>query len=111
MTEGIITSINGPIVHAVGMADAAMMDLVHVGNHGLIGEIIRFEEGSATIQVYEDNTGMKPGERVVGSGMPMSVALGPGLIGSIYDGIQRPLSAGGAVRLISAARREGFSPG
>ncbi|MDR2734098.1 MAG: V-type ATP synthase subunit A [Spirochaetota bacterium] len=92
MTEGIITSINGPIVHAVGMADAAMMDLVHVGNLGLIGEIIRFEEGFATIQVYEDNTGMKPGERVVGSGMPMSVALGPGLIGSIYDGIQRPLS-------------------
>ena len=92
MTKGTIISVNGPIVHAVGMADAAMMDLVFAGELGLIGEIIRFEEGHATIQVYEDNTGMKPGERVLGSGMPMSVALGPGLIGSIYDGIQRPLS-------------------
>jgi len=91
MTEGIITSINGPIVHAVGMADAAMMDLVYVGNLGLIGEIIRFEEGSATIQVYEDNTGLKTGAPAVSTGRPLSALLGPGLLGGIYDGIQRPL--------------------
>jgi len=89
---GTIISVNGPIVCALGMSEAAMMELVYVGKLGLIGEIIRFDGGYTTIQVYEENTGLKPGEPVVGSGRPMSVALGPGLIGSIYDGIQRPLS-------------------
>ncbi len=92
MTEGRIISVNGPIVKAEGLVDVAMMDLVHVGHMGLTGEIIRFDKGLATIQVYEDGTGMQPGEPVTGTGMPMSVALGPGLLGGIYDGIQRPLS-------------------
>lgn len=93
MSEGRIVSVNGPIVKAEGLPDSAMMELVHVGNAGLTGEIIRFEQSLATIQVYEDDTGMQPGEPVLGTGMPISLALGPGLLGGIYDGIQRPLSA------------------
>ena len=92
MIRGVISAVNGPIVHASGMEQAGMMDLVEVGHLGLIGEIIRFEKGLATIQVYENDEGLKPGEPVISSGMPMSIALGPGLIGGIYDGIQRPLA-------------------
>ncbi|MCK4908155.1 MAG: V-type ATP synthase subunit A, partial [Spirochaetes bacterium] len=91
MSEGIIYSINGPIVKAKGMEKSAMLDLVEVGNDMLIGEIISFEGENATIQVYEDNSGMKPGEKVKSRNMPISIALGPGLLGTIYDGIQRPL--------------------
>jgi V/A-type H+-transporting ATPase subunit A len=67
------------------------MELVHVGEARLVGEIVRLESGTAVVQVYEDTTGVRPGERVFGTGMPLSVELGPGLIGTIYDGIQRPL--------------------
>ncbi len=89
--KGKITKINGPIVKAEGLREAGMLDVVEVGQIGLIGEIIRNEGNIATIQVYEDNTGMKPGEPVISHRRPLSVELGPGLIGSIYDGIQRPL--------------------
>ncbi len=89
--KGRIISINGPIVKASGLREAGMLDVVEVGELGLIGEIIRNEGDIATIQVYEDNSGMKPGEPVVSHRRPLSVELGPGLIGSIYDGIQRPL--------------------
>ena len=91
MTVGSIARVSGPIVKARGMAAAGLYDVVKVGEAGLIGEIIRLEGDIATIQIYEDNTMMRVGEPVEGQGKPLSVLLGPGLIGSIYDGIQRPL--------------------
>lgn len=91
--QGVVLSVNGPIVKAGNMGPCAMLDLVEVGHSGLIGEIIRFDGDTATIQVYEENTGLKPGEPVRSRQMPISVALGPGMIGNIYDGIQRPLPA------------------
>jgi V/A-type H+/Na+-transporting ATPase subunit A len=92
MTEhGIITRVSGPIVQASGLADAMMYEVVEVGPLRLIGEVIRIEGDLATIQVYEDTTGARPGETVARTGAPLSLALGPGLIGNIYDGVQRPL--------------------
>lgn len=91
MKEGKIYNVAGPVVKAKEMRGAKMYDLVRVGEEGLIGEIIELKEDTATIQVYEDTTGLKPGDRVINTGMPLSVELAPGLITSIYDGIQRPL--------------------
>ena len=93
MSAGKITRISGPIVKARGMESAGLYDVVKVGDSCLIGEIIRLEGDTATIQIYEDNTLMRTGEPVQCQGKPLSVVLGPGLIGSIYDGIQRPLPA------------------
>ena len=89
--DGRIVRINGPIVEAEGMRAAGMLEVVEVGDLRLIGEIIRLKDDLATIQVYENTGGLKPGQPVVATGRPLSVALGPGLLGSIYDGIQRPL--------------------
>ncbi len=89
--KGKIVSVAGPVVKAKGMKGAKMYDLVKVGEEELIGEIIELKEDVATIQVYEDTTGLKPGEPVINTGMPLAVELGPGLLASIYDGIQRPL--------------------
>ena len=80
------------MVIAEGMRDANMFDVVRVSRHRLIGEIIEMHGDKASIQVYEETSGLGPGEEVVSTGAPLSVELGPGLIGSIYDGIQRPLS-------------------
>lgn len=88
---GIVKSVNGPIVKAGGLAEISMFDIAEVGPDRLIGEVIRLEEDLAIIQVYEDNTGLKPGDEVRSYGRPLSVLLGPGLIANIYDGIQRPL--------------------
>lgn len=92
MKKGIITKVAGPLVIAEGMRDANMFDVVRVSRHRLIGEIIEMHGDKASIQVYEETSGLGPGEEVVSTGAPLSVELGPGLIGSIYDGIQRPLS-------------------
>jgi V/A-type H+-transporting ATPase subunit A len=89
--KGKITRISGPVIEADGMRGAKMYDVVRVGDENLLGEIIRLNENVATIQVYEDTNGLKPGEKVVSTGMPLSVELGPGLLTNIYDGIQRPL--------------------
>ncbi|RLE83545.1 MAG: V-type ATP synthase subunit A [Thermoprotei archaeon] len=89
---GTIIKVAGPVVQAEGMRDVKMYELVSVGKEGLIGEVIRIQGDVATIQVYEDTSGVRPGEKVYGSGMALYVELGPGLIGTIYDGIQRPLS-------------------
>ena len=89
--EPMVTRISGPIVTAVGMRSAAMYEVVHVGEEGLVGEVVRIVGDRATIQVYEDTTMIKPGAPVHCTGAPLSVWLGPGLIGNIYDGIQRPL--------------------
>ncbi|MDR1315350.1 MAG: V-type ATP synthase subunit A [Spirochaetales bacterium] len=91
MIEGKIVKINGPIIQAQGLSSCGLYDVVEAGETKLIGEIIRLEGDIATIQIYEDNTGMRIGEKVVSEERPLSVYLGPGLIGCIYDGIQRPL--------------------
>lgn len=88
---GELIRINGPIVQAKDMRSATMLEVVGVGEQHLIGEVIRVKEDIATIQVYENTSGLKPGEPVYRTGAPLSVALGPGIIGNIYDGIQRPL--------------------
>ena len=89
--EGKLTKISGPICQADGLAGCGLYDVVEVGSQGLVGEIIRLGTRGATVQVYEDNTGMTIGEKVVCLEAPLTVELGPGLIGEIYDGIQRPL--------------------
>ena len=88
--DGEIYKVTGPVVIATGM-DAQMYDVVHVGEEGLMGEVIQIEDDKSYIQVYEDTTGVKPGEPVENTGSPLSVELGPGLLTSIYDGLQRPL--------------------
>lgn len=91
MSTGRIKNIAGPLVIASGMRDANMFDVVRVSEQRLIGEIIEMHGDEASIQVYEETSGLRPGEPVESTGAPMSVELGPGLIASIYDGIQRPL--------------------
>ena len=91
--EGKIVRISGPVIEADNMRGAKMYDVVRVGDENLIGEIIRLNGDVATIQVYEDTNGLKPGEKVISTDMPLSVELGPGLLTNIYDGIQRPLPA------------------
>ena len=91
MSSGTIKKVAGPLVIAEGMRDANMFDVVRVSRQRLIGEIIEMHGDEASIQVYEETSGLGPGEPVESTGAPMSVELGPGLIGSIYDGIQRPL--------------------
>ena len=91
MSKGTIKKVAGPLVIAEGMRDANMFDVVRVSDTRLIGEIIEIHGDQASIQVYEETSGLKPGAPVESTGAPMSVELGPGLIGSIYDGIQRPL--------------------
>ncbi len=88
---GRVRRVNGPVITVGGVTDAMMLELVRVGEARLVGEVIKLEGEAAVIQVYEDTTGVAPGDNVYGAGMPLSVELGPGLIGTIYDGIQRPL--------------------
>ena len=91
-TTGTIKKVAGPLVIAEGMRDANMFDVVRVSNQRLIGEIIEIHGDEASVQVYEETSGLGPGEPVESTDVPLSVELGPGLIGSIYDGIQRPLN-------------------
>ena len=113
MITGRITRISGPIVYAEGLEKCGLYDVVDVGNKKLIGEIIRQDKGHATIEVYEDDSGMQVGEEVVSSGRPLSLKLGPGLVGTIYDGIQRPLremfETGGSF-LLPGQRTEPIDP-
>ena len=89
--SGKITKVSGPLVVAEGLADANVSDVVRVGANRLIGEILNMTGDQASIQVYEETSGLGPGAEVVTTGMPMSVELGPGMLDNIYDGIQRPL--------------------
>ena len=91
MVDATIARISGPVAVAKDLEGAHMFDVVRIGEMGLMGEIIRLEGNTAQIQVYEDTTGLKPGEKVVNTNRPLSLQLGPGLLTSIYDGIQRPL--------------------
>jgi V/A-type H+-transporting ATPase subunit A len=88
---GVVARVSGPVVIAEGLPGAKMFDVVRVGDLGLVGEIIRLVGESATVQVYEDTTGVRPGDKVENTGQALSVELGPGLLTSIYDGVQRPL--------------------
>jgi len=90
---GKVKRINGPVIEVMGITDAHMFELVRVGEENLIGELIKLETHSAVVQVYEDTSGVAPYEPVYGAGMQLSVELGPGMVGTIYDGIQRPLDA------------------
>jgi len=92
-SKGYIVRVSGPLVVARGLPEARMFDVVRVGNLGLIGEIIELRRENIYIQVYENTSGLGPGEPVETTGSPLSVELGPGLIGTIFDGIQRPLKA------------------
>ncbi|HEY6237747.1 MAG TPA: V-type ATP synthase subunit A, partial [Thermoplasmata archaeon] len=88
---GVVGRVSGPVVIAEGLTGAKMFDVVRVGDLGLVGEIIRLVGPTATVQVYEDTTGIRPGDKVENTGQALSVELGPGLLTSIYDGVQRPL--------------------
>lgn len=93
MPEYVIKGVNGPVVTVTGGQGLAMMDMVYVGDLHLIGEVVGVRKGLTTVQVYEDTAGVAPGQSVVSKGAPMSLKLGPGLLGNIFDGIARPLSA------------------
>src|SRR5215472_9897235 len=88
---GVVARVSGPVVIAEGLDEAKMYDVVRVGELGLVGEIIKLVGQTATVQVYEDTTGVRPGDPVENTGQALSVELGPGLLTSIYDGVQRPL--------------------
>ena len=91
MSNGKVVKVSGPLVVATGLAEANMADVVRVGEQRLIGEVLTMTGDAASIQVYEETSGLGPGAVVETTGAPLSVELGPGLIGMIYDGIQRPL--------------------
>ncbi|MDR1635889.1 MAG: V-type ATP synthase subunit A [Treponema sp.] len=93
MIQGRVKRISGPIIRAEGLGGAGLFDVVEVGEKRIVGEIVRLEKEEAVIQVYEDETGLRIGALAVSTGRPLSVLLGPGLMGTIYDGIQRPLEA------------------
>ncbi|MDO8753037.1 MAG: hypothetical protein Q7J80_04000, partial [Anaerolineales bacterium] len=88
---GVVTWISGPVVRARGSRYVGMLELVEVGEERLVGEVIGLNGDIITVQVYEETSGMKPGAPVYGTGLPLSVELGPGLLKSIFDGVQRPL--------------------
>ena len=92
MPQGTIVKVAGPLIVAEHMADARMYDVVRVSKNRLVGEVIELRGDRASIQVYEETSGLGPGEPVESTGAPLSVELGPGLIESIFDGIQRPLT-------------------
>lgn len=91
MSQGIITKVSGPLVVATGLPEAKMFDVVKVGTQGLVGEVIEIRGDKVSIQVYEETSGLGPGDPVVSTGEPLSVELGPGMLEGIFDGIQRPL--------------------
>ena len=88
---GKIVKVSGPLILAENMSDASIQDICHVGDLGVIGEIIEMRGDVASIQVYEETTGIGPGEPVISTGEPLSAELAPGLIAEMFDGIQRPL--------------------
>lgn len=90
--ENVIYSINGPVVSVKGKTDLQMTEMVFVGNQRLIGEVIRIDSGETVIQVYEETSGLKPGDPVYATGSPLCITLGPGILSNIFDGIENPLN-------------------
>lgn len=91
MQKKLIISVNGPVIEARGEADFAMHDMVLVGEYCMMGEVIKLNKDIATIQVYEETSGLRIGEEVIGTEAPLNISLGPGLIGNVFDGIGRSL--------------------
>ena len=89
---GIIYGINGPVIYLKGNTGFKMSEMVYVGKENLVGEVISLKKDATTVQVFEETSGLKPGETVTASGDAISVTLGPGILDNIFDGIQRPLS-------------------
>ena len=89
---GIIYGVNGPVIYLKGDSGFKISEMVYVGPENLVGEIIGLKKGMTTVQVFEETTGLKPGETVTASGDALSVTLGPGILNNIFDGIERPLS-------------------
>ena len=89
--KDVIFGINGPVVTVKNSRTFSMTEMVYVGKERLVGEVIRITDKATTIQVYEETTGLKPGDEVIGTGLPMTVTLGPGIMDNIFDGIERPL--------------------
>jgi len=117
MSGAVVTRVNGPVVEVSAGEGLAMLDLVYVGGGRLPGEVIALDRGSATVQVYEYTGGLKPGDEVAGSGGPLAVELGPGLLGGVFDGVLRRLDGGGArirpggaTATLDHNRMWGFSP-
>ncbi len=119
---GTIRRVSGPIVEAEGMASAEAYEMVRVGANRLVGEVIRLSGDVATIQVYEQTVGLRPGDGVARTGMPFSIVLGPGLLGNVFDGVQRPLGVlaastgaflqpGSAADPLDTKKKWGFRPG
>jgi V/A-type H+-transporting ATPase subunit A len=96
MSDAVVTRVNGPVVQVSGGERLAMLDLVHVGPRRLPGEVIALDGAIATVQVYEYTGGLRPGDEVLATGAPLAVALGPGLLGGVFDGVLRPLTGAGA---------------
>ncbi|HEY88909.1 MAG TPA: V-type ATP synthase subunit A, partial [Thermoflexia bacterium] len=88
---GEVSWVSGPVVRGRGQRSVQMLEMVEVGKEHLVGEVIGLENDIMTLQVYEETSGLRPGAPIYGTGMPLSVELGPGLLRSIFDGIQRPL--------------------
>lgn len=112
-TTGRVTAASGPVVRAAGLESATVGEVVRVGLQGLLGEVIRLEAGEATIQVYEETAGLRVGDPVAPSGLPLHAWLGPGLLGATFDGLQRPLdrlAAGGTWLLLPGRGAAAFEP-
>lgn len=107
---GTVVRIAGPVVGVIGLRQVRLFDVVYVGNMGLIGEVIQLEQDLVTVQVYEETAGLRVGEPVRSSGMPLVVTLGPGMLGNTYDGLQRPLRALAALSGDFIARGTGAEP-
>ncbi|HEX2986014.1 MAG TPA: V-type ATP synthase subunit A [Caproiciproducens sp.] len=108
--QNVIFGINGPVVTVKNTRSFSMMEMVFVGNERLVGEVISISDKATTIQVYEETTGLKPGEPVFGTGSPMNVTLGPGILDNIFDGIERPLKAIAEESGSFISRGSGVSP-
>ncbi|MBQ5399467.1 MAG: V-type ATP synthase subunit A, partial [Ruminococcus sp.] len=93
MKNNVIFGINGPVITVKGKTEFKMMEMVHVGEENLVGEIIGITDEYTTVQVYEETTGLRPGDPITGTGSPMNVLLGPGILDNMFDGIERPLKA------------------
>ena len=116
MSRASIRSISGPVLHAVASGPFKLREAVEVGPQALLGEVVRLHDDEIVVQVYEETTGLGPGADVVGQGLPLSIPLGPGLLGNIFDGLLRPLSGTDSAFVVPGMRRAApgtfaFAPG